>query len=691
MRDEAPSFAVLGYTACALTCALFIKSIYLQYPIIPDEALYALQAKFLQDTHFDTGLPNILFFYVYHLASWFGRDHLVFSKLLNSSFVGLSLFPLYATARRFLSAKGAYLFGVAILLSPVSSYSVYMMPEAMYFFVFWVVVYVTVTQVTNDIVYGAVYLGFALAALSTVKPHGLVIIGTVPFVLAGIYLQRRDEIPLQRLAAAVVGCSLAFVTGRLVISYLAHGDFTISLVGKFYRGLLTPGRLGVSSQQLLPVIRGHLAYLGVLFWPTIVLGVWPANPAQSRTSASSSALVGLRIFSFVALGLLILMVTKFTADVTGRDPTQLPCRLHGRYYDFALPTLMLLFLAQTTPDRQQPRSAPFKIIVIVGALASSALAYSSALNYCPTFVDFPDLSGIVPDRLHIVFLILGCLGSGACLAFSTRRVARVFYCAFIGVLALAGSIEVFRIQCSSMVIPSKTDAAAIGVGNLVPSTQIDDGLVLAKTQDGRTYRALFQLYSRSEQKILDRSVLTAGDIPPGRKWALLLDHYALDLPFYSEVRVMDCEFIQLAPGGIVGTEGVKLQSFPRRYDLSDKGDGTMALSGFYSPEDWGVWTRDPTVRIYLDAAVSGSLRIKIRGHAYGPNDGKPIKVKVGAVEQQVAFASSGSAVEFIADLAAPAFFIEFSGMTPVSALSLGLSDDPRPLGIGLSDIEIDRN
>ncbi len=156
---------------------------------------------------------------------------------------------------------------------------------------------------------------------------------------------------------------------------------------------------------------------------------------------------------------------------------------------------MLLFLAQTTPNRQQPRSAPFKIIVILGALASSALGYSSVLNYCPTFVDFPDLSGIVPDRLHIGFLILGCLGSGACLAFSTRRVARVFYCAFIVVVALAGSIEVFRIQCSSMVTPSKTDAAAIGVGNLVPSSQIDNGLVLAKTQDGRTYIALFQLYS----------------------------------------------------------------------------------------------------------------------------------------------------------------------------------------------------
>ena len=60
----------------------------------------------------------------------------------------------------------------------------------------------------------------------------------------------------------------------------------------------------------------------------------------------------------------------------------------------------------------------------------------------------------------------------------------------------------------------------------------------------------------------------------------------------------------------------------------------MVLWGFYSPEDWGVWTRDPTARVYFDTAVSGSVRIKIKGLAYGPNHGKLIKVKVGTVEQQ---------------------------------------------------------
>jgi hypothetical protein len=185
--------------------------------------------------------------------------------------------------------------------------------------------------------------------------------------------------------------------------------------------------------------------------------------------------------------------------------------------------------------------------------------------------------------------------------------------------------------------------------------------------------------------------LTREDIPPKTKWVLLLDHYDLDLPFYSEVRGRDFQFLQLAPGSIVGTEGARLESFPRRYNLSAKGGRVISLSGFNGQEDWGVWTRDPTVRVYLDTPVSGNLRIKIRGLAYGPNDGKRIEIKVGAVERQVVFTSAETEVEIAADISVPASFIEFNAIKPVSPALLGHPEDMRLLGVGLSEIQIDRN
>jgi phosphoglycerol transferase len=148
---------VLGIAAL-----LFVRALYIQYPVIlADEALYALHATFLNNPRFAVQLPNVLFFLIYHSASWFGGNHFAITKLLNAIVFALSLVPLYAIAREFLSNTGAYLFAVAVVLSPISSYTAYVMPEAMFFFAFWVLAYVVLVKLPANIIYGGVYLGFA--------------------------------------------------------------------------------------------------------------------------------------------------------------------------------------------------------------------------------------------------------------------------------------------------------------------------------------------------------------------------------------------------------------------------------------------------------------------------------------------------------------------------------------------------
>jgi hypothetical protein len=90
--------------------------------------------------------------------------------------------------------------------------------------------------------------------------------------------------------------------------------------------------------------------------------------------------------------------------------------------------------------------------------------------------------------------------------------------------------------------------------------QVDDGIVVVRVEDGRGYRAQFQLDSLAGQKILERPVLSANDIPAGTKWALLLDPYTLNLPYSSMVRGPGFEFLQFAPGGIVAGGGANPES-----------------------------------------------------------------------------------------------------------------------------------
>jgi hypothetical protein len=204
-------------------------------------------------------------------------------------------------------------------------------------------------------------------------------------------------------------------------------------------------------------------------------------------------------------------------------------------------------------------------------------------------------------------------------------------------------------------------------------------------------RALFHLYSRSQQKMVTHPVLTAKDVPSGRKWALLLDPYEIDIPFYSKVGGRGYEFLQLAPSGaLAAAAGSKSISYPRTYDLSGDGEQSLWLSGFNPQENWGVWTRDQMARVYFAAPVSGKLRIRIKGRGYGPNASRPVEVRIGGHEQPAKFSDAVTEVEMNVSLPAPAYFLEFSGMTPVSPESLGRSEDPRPLGLGLLEIQIDQ-
>src|SRR5579863_9904963 len=194
-RSRIGSLALLlALTVLGIAGILFLRALYIQYPVIlADEELYALHAKYLNNPRFAIQMPNVLFFLIYHSASWFGENHFAITKLLNAVFFGMSILPLYAVAREFLSKTGAYFFSVAVVFSPISSYSVYMMPEALFFFAFWVLAYVVVVKLPTDIIYGGVYLGFATAALSAIKPHGLIIAGTFPVVFGILYFCNPDR------------------------------------------------------------------------------------------------------------------------------------------------------------------------------------------------------------------------------------------------------------------------------------------------------------------------------------------------------------------------------------------------------------------------------------------------------------------------------------------------------------------
>ena len=148
--------------------------------VMGDETHYALQAKYADqitpssaDPMIVTPLPNTLYLHLYRYAFAFGDNYLQVARLFNSFFFSLALFPIYAVARKVTSAPLAIATAAVSVVGPVSTYTLYFMPEALYFLGFWVFAWCLFEWLDSHPLRMALCGGLALGALSLVKPHAL--------------------------------------------------------------------------------------------------------------------------------------------------------------------------------------------------------------------------------------------------------------------------------------------------------------------------------------------------------------------------------------------------------------------------------------------------------------------------------------------------------------------------------------
>jgi hypothetical protein len=116
----------------------------------------------------------------------------------------------------------------------------------------------------------------------------------------------------------------------------------------------------------------------------------------------------------------------------------------------------------------------------------------------------------------------------------------------------------------------------------------------------------------------------------------------------------------------------------------------LSLSGLAAQEPWGRWSDSDQVTLHFaNCLPKGKLLIDIRGHAFGPNIGKPVRLLIGSNQTTITLG------EFDKDVRAN---LNNQGecekklvlWVPEKAtpLALGISEDTRALGLGLVHIGI---
>ena len=158
------------------------------------------------------------------------------------------------------------------------------MPDSSNFLAFWIVAWCAVVAAPRDFLRGSLACGIACAALSAIKPHGLVVTGAAMAAIGVAGLVRR-ETPA-RIATALTGLVAAFMLARYAIAFAATGSLAFSWFGTFYsRRTGQRVELYLFDGILGPVfwfcLAGHLLLLAVVFLPTAILGLRPGLEPRS--------------------------------------------------------------------------------------------------------------------------------------------------------------------------------------------------------------------------------------------------------------------------------------------------------------------------------------------------------------------------------------------------------------------------
>lgn len=113
--------------------------------------------------------------------------------------------------------------------------------------------------------------------------------------------------------------------------------------------------------------------------------------------------------------------------------------------------------------------------------------------------------------------------------------------------------------------------------------------------------------------------------------------------------------------------------------------------GVSNQEPWGRWTDGPTVKFRFNKPLPKKFVLEIQANAVGPNEGKPVKIRVGAIERSIIIKNEPSyavyAVTF--DDVSAADTIEITPPNPILPRELDPNNkDERKLGLGLAKLRV---
>jgi len=652
---------------------LVVKSSGLYPIVLSDENTYSKFSRLLPLS--ESSIPGYLYLSIYRLTSHCGADFMGCARLFNVIFFVAAGPFIYSVARRVTTAVPAMLIAVFALLAPASSYTAYYMPEAFYYFGFWVFIWF-VLRLDGASLKDWALAGGIFGATALIKPHSFLFMPAIIFYLG--YLTFRSDHGLSVFARTAVGflvCSLAI---KFLVGYLIAGKAGLTLFGTAYTEIATSTTS--NSQRYMELItislssiKGHILALSLMFGPGLAMaiylffkGIGPRHglDAEQKTTA----------LTLLVLSNLVVVVGLFTASVTNVGPYETAARLHMRYYDFVFPLVFIvaasqLFVTETVASKWRALLAG-----LIGLLALYAISTRMA-PYTPNFVDSPELHGFINNTALFYLLSALTLVSLAAWVYSVRTGVKVFIYVLMPLSVLIATGYATYEQRRSLVPDNFVKAGLFTKQYL--SREDSSQIMIIGTDLVGMYKTLF-LLDTPTGRLQDVSGTDGYDfsrVPDGRKWLLAIG----DIPVHGTNL-----FKVSMPGfTLIRADGPRIVDFKKSI-----WPDVVRARGFSSPETWGTWSSAPVASLEFATPLPQKFRMSFTGHAFGPNVGRQIVVHSGTGSAEFTLGDTDSEVTLELDNPGRSDELRFTIPSAVSPKQLAMGEDNRLLGIGLSELTI---
>ncbi|OOG48581.1 hypothetical protein [Rhodanobacter sp. C01] len=645
--------------------------------VLGDEWSYSLYSRLLPLSQ--AQVPSFLYFLIYRSSNVCSPDFMGCVGVLNAGFFVAAAPFIFMLAQRYMQTGLALLLTLASLLGPVSTYTAFFMPEAMYFFLFWVFAWLVLVLAPLASVRNGLSIGALLGLMCLVKLHALFLLGGYGVYLLVTGMLTRGPSRLRSTLQGFVAALLAFLVIRLGLGYLIAGHQGLDLLGGFYAAQANSSFRHPDLDSLLHYgarsLFGHGLALVVLYAvPLACLFQLRHIPVDDDTPSGDRQ--RLMVFSIAILFALVAVTVYFTANVPDGNPLEALRRLHMRYYDFALP-LLYLVAGSCIHDHTQPTRGHMlrhvAAVLVVGALSVLATWYHFR-GFAPNRIDAPELYGAVVDP-HF-FHVISALGLGilAIWAISRRLGTTLYAWIFVPVFAL-GASHLVALEAAQRKIPDTYDTAARTVRALLASQR--SGVVIVGDDIFKLVQAQFQLDSADSRVVMLQpgQPVDANRLPGGSRWALVIGVHPM-------------QAASLSTQNFGGFALYRLQA-PFHIDFSGNSPDLGAVQGLSGIEGFGRWSDADEVVLDFTQSLPASASLHLVASAYGPNAGKPFTMTLGDETQTFTLTEQQQSIRLRFHNPPGLDHVRIAVPAAISPRTLGKSSDDRRLGIALISLDVE--